>query len=101
MKMMGVWSTGKKMVFLNVMLRQLDNWWTRRYAWRIYPRCIKERRGYGKKEHMENIMRRTNIYLIRIPEGETGDNEGKAIFKEIMATNVWELKNINPQIHDI
>lgn len=54
-----------------------------------------------KQEHMENTMRRTNIYLIRIPEGESGHNEGKAIFKEIMATNVPELKNINPQTHDI
>lgn len=46
---------------------------------------------------MKNIMR--IIYLIRVPEGESGDNEAKAIFKEIMTMNVPELmKNMNPQI---
>lgn len=29
------------------------------------------------KKHMENIMRRTNIYLIRPPQGENGDNRAK------------------------
>lgn len=41
---------------------------------------------------MENIMRRTNIYPIRVPEGESGDIGGKVIFKKTMDMNVPELK---------
>lgn len=45
-------------------------------------------------------MRRTNIYLIIVPEGEDGGNGAKAIFLKIVAMNVLELmKNMNPQIH--
>lgn len=54
------------------------------------------------KECMENIMRRSNIYLIRVPEGENGHNGAKAIFKEILAMNAPEVvKNMNQEIHDI
>lgn len=46
---------------------------------------------------MKNIMR--IIYLIRVLEGESGDNEVKVIFKEIMIMNVLELmKNMSLQI---
>lgn len=37
-------------------------------------------------------MRRTNIYPIRVPEGESGENGRKGIFKETMGMNVPELK---------
>lgn len=54
------------------------------------------------KECMKNILRRSNIYLISIPEGESGHNGAKEIFKEILAMNAPELmKNMNQEIHDI
>lgn len=54
------------------------------------------------KKHIEN-MRRTNIYLIRPPQGENGDNRAKR--QHVERNNGYELpdlmKNMNPQIHDV
>lgn len=41
----------------------------------------KDKEMKNNNKHMENIMRKTNIYPISVPEGESGDNGGKAIFE--------------------
>lgn len=41
-------------------------------------------------ENTEDGVRSSHIYLIRVPRGDSKENGGKAVFKEIMTENFSE-----------
>ena len=47
-------------------------------------------------------MKRNNIHIMRIPEGETKEKGIESIFKTIMAGNFPNLgKEMDVQVHDV
>lgn len=67
-----------------------------------YPEEQKERKRVKKAYGLYDTMKRNNIHIMKIPEGEEKEKGTKSIFKAIVAENVPNLgREMHIQVYEV